>query len=68
MNDDDKSAITITSPDQFEAAIVEPAIEAAVDVRGAWEFQTRGSTYDWRATSSSWRNNSTTKRANTAAV
>ncbi|MBX0304537.1 hypothetical protein [Haloarcula salinisoli] len=50
VKDEYKSAVTVTSPDQFEAAlaaIVETAIEADVDVRGAWEFQTRGSTHDW---------------------
>ncbi|GAB3686110.1 hypothetical protein GCM10028857_17650 [Salinarchaeum chitinilyticum] len=30
------------------AATVEKAIKADVDVRGAWEFQTRGSTHDWK--------------------
>lgn len=50
MKDDYKSAVTITSTDEFEAAlaaIIETAIEDGVDVRGAWEFQTRGSTHDW---------------------
>ncbi len=42
--------VTITSEEEFEAvlaAAVETAIEADVDVRGAWEFRTRGSTHDW---------------------
>jgi len=50
MKDDYKSAVTITSSEEFEAAlaaIIETAVEADVDVRGAWEFQTRGSTHDW---------------------
>ncbi len=50
MKDDYKSAVTITSPDEFEAAlaaIIETAIETDVDVRGAWEFRTDGSTHDW---------------------
>ena len=41
---------SITSTDEFEAVlaeVVEKAIEADVDVRGAWEFRTRGSTHDW---------------------
>ena len=41
---------SITTDDEFEAILaeaVEKAIKADVDVRGAWEFQTRGSTYDW---------------------
>lgn len=40
----------ITSAEDFEAVLaeaVEKAIERDVDVRGAWEFRTRGSTYDW---------------------
>ncbi|MDS0259952.1 hypothetical protein NDI56_11155 [Haloarcula sp. S1CR25-12] len=50
MKDDYKSAVTITNPDEFEAAlaaIIEIAIEDDVDVRGAWEFRTDGSTRDW---------------------
>ncbi len=41
---------SITSADEFEAVlaeVVEKAVEADVDVRGAWEFRTRGSTHDW---------------------
>ncbi|MCW8172907.1 hypothetical protein [Natrialba swarupiae] len=41
---------SITTDDEFEAILaeaIEKAIEADVDVRGAWEFRTRGSTYDW---------------------
>lgn len=41
---------SITSADEFEAVLaeaVEKAIENDVDVRGAWEFRTRGSTHDW---------------------
>jgi hypothetical protein len=50
MKDDYKSAVTVTSPEEFEAAltaIIETAVETDVDVRGAWEFQTDGSTHDW---------------------
>lgn len=42
--------VSITSADEFEAVLaeaVEKAIGEDVDVRGAWEFRTRGSTYDW---------------------
>ncbi|WP_049907288.1 hypothetical protein [Halovivax asiaticus] len=42
--------VSITSPGEFEtvlAAAVETAIEANVDVRGAWEFETCGSTHNW---------------------
>ncbi|WP_254763036.1 hypothetical protein [Natrinema marinum] len=42
--------VSITSADEFESILaeaVEKAIEAEVDVRGAWEFRTRGSTHDW---------------------
>ena len=40
----------VTSGDEFEAVlaeVVENAIEEQVDVRGAWEFRTNGSTHDW---------------------
>lgn len=50
MKDDYKAAVNITTSAEFEAAltaIVETAVEEEVDVRGAWEFQTRGSTHDW---------------------
>jgi hypothetical protein len=41
---------SITSADDFEAVLaeaVEQAIKADIDVRGAWEFRTGGSTHDW---------------------
>jgi hypothetical protein len=41
---------SIASADEFEAVLaeaVEKAIKSDVDVRGAWEFRTRGSTHDW---------------------
>jgi len=50
MKDDYKSAVSITSTEEFEAAlaaIVETAVEDGIDVRGAWEFRTDGSTHDW---------------------
>jgi len=50
MKDDYKSAVSITSTEEFEAAlaaIVETAVEDDIDVRGAWEFRTDGSTHDW---------------------
>lgn len=50
MTNDRLNDITVTSDDEFEdalAAVVEAAIREDVDVRGAWEFQTKGSTYNW---------------------
>lgn len=50
MTHDKLRDVTVTSADEFEAVlaeVVEKAIEADVDVRGAWEFRTRGSTHDW---------------------
>ncbi|MFC4989816.1 hypothetical protein [Saliphagus infecundisoli] len=50
MTRDQLDDVTITSSDEFEAILaeaVEKAVETEVDVRGAWEFRTRGSTYDW---------------------
>ncbi|MFB6077730.1 MAG: hypothetical protein ABEJ80_01970 [Halarchaeum sp.] len=50
MTHDCLDDISVTDADDFEAllaAVVEKAVEADVDVRGAWEFQTRGSTHDW---------------------
>ena len=50
MTRDPLADVDISSTDEFEAvlaAAVETAIESDVDVRGAWEFQTRGSTHNW---------------------
>jgi hypothetical protein len=50
MTRDLLSDISIESSEEFEAvlaAAVEKAVESDVDVRGAWEFRTRGSTHDW---------------------
>lgn len=50
MTRDQLRDVSITSADGFEAILaeaVEKAIEADVDVRGAWEFRTRGSTHEW---------------------
>lgn len=44
------SDVSITSTEDFEAVLaetVEKAVEADVAVRGAWEFQTEGSTHEW---------------------
>lgn len=44
------SDVSVTSGDEFEAVLkegVEKAIEAGVDVDGAWEFQTNESTHVW---------------------
>jgi hypothetical protein len=50
MTPDTHSDIAIESTDEFEAAlaaIVETAILNDIDVRGAWEFETGGSTHRW---------------------
>lgn len=50
MTDDIKSTLTITSTEEFEAAlaaVVETAIAADVDVRGAWEFRNGEPDSDW---------------------
>ena len=50
MTRDQLAEVPITNSDEFEAVLaeaIERAIMAGVDVRGAWEFQTRGSTHDW---------------------
>jgi len=50
MTRDQLRDVSITSAAEFEAIpaeAVEKAVEANVDVRGAWEFRTRGSTHDW---------------------
>lgn len=42
--------LTIDSAEAFETAlatVVERATVGGVDVRGAWEFRTSGSTHDW---------------------
>lgn len=47
---DDTTAATITNPDEFEdalAELIESAIEADIDIRGAWEFRTPSSSLDW---------------------
>jgi hypothetical protein len=41
---------SIESAQDFKSQLkelVETAVKADVDVRGAWEFQTKGSTHDW---------------------
>jgi hypothetical protein len=50
MTRDQLQDVSITSAAEFKAVLaeaVEKAIKADVDVRGAWEFQTRGSTHNW---------------------
>ena len=50
MTRDKLDAVSIASSDEFEAILarlIEKAIEVDVDVRGAWEFRTGGSTHDW---------------------
>lgn len=50
MNEDALSDIDVEGPDDFEdllAQMIEKADHAGVDVRGAWEFRTKGSTYYW---------------------
>ena len=50
MTDEKSLDVSITTPEEFEAvlaAAVEKAIKADVDVHGAWEFRTGGSTHDW---------------------
>ena len=44
------SDVSISSEAEFESVLaeaVERAVKNGVDVRGAWEFQTRGSTHNW---------------------
>lgn len=50
MTDDHLSDVAITTAADFEsllAELVEKAVKQDVDVRGAWEFRTAGSTHDW---------------------
>lgn len=50
MTGDNLSDLTISSNEEFESvlgAVVEKAIEADIDVRGAWDFETRDSSHYW---------------------
>jgi hypothetical protein len=50
MTGDKYSDISVSTPGEFEAAlaaVVEAAVIDDIDVRGAWEFQTRGSAHNW---------------------
>lgn len=50
MTRNDLDDVRITTGDEFRALLRELVEKAAlkdVDVRGTWEFSTRGSTYNW---------------------
>lgn len=50
MTTDPLSDVRITDSAEFKAVLartVEKAVEENVDVRGAWEFETQGSTHGW---------------------
>lgn len=50
MTQNPLSDVSITNSEEFErvlAALVENADHGGVDVRGAWEFKTRGSIHEW---------------------
>jgi hypothetical protein len=50
MTGDKYSDISVSTSGEFEAAlaaVVEAAVIDDIDVRGAWEFQTRGSAHNW---------------------
>ncbi|MHB9287710.1 hypothetical protein ACKVMT_11820 [Halobacteriales archaeon Cl-PHB] len=50
MTRDHLTDVSISTAEEFEdvlAEAIEIAIKSDVDVRGAWEFRTRGSTHDW---------------------
>ncbi len=50
MTHDQLRDVSITNADEFQAVLaeaVEKAVKSDVDVRGAWEFRTDGSTHDW---------------------
>lgn len=50
MTRDQLGNVSVTSDEEFEAVlaeVVKKAIEADVDVRGAWEFRTDGSPQEW---------------------
>lgn len=50
MSQHDLSDVSIEREEDFEALLaeaVQKADHAGVDVRGAWEFRTKGSTYHW---------------------
>jgi hypothetical protein len=47
---DDLRDLSVDSDEQFRAAlaaVVESAVENDLDVRGAWAFETGGSTHNW---------------------
>lgn len=50
MSRDPLADVQITSQEAFKSllsALVETSIKQDVDVRGTWEFETRGSTHNW---------------------
>lgn len=44
---DDGDVATAEAFEDVLAEAIERAIKNGVDVRGAWEFRTQGSTHDW---------------------
>lgn len=50
MTRDQLKDVPLSTAQEFESVLaeaIERAVTNGVDVRGPWEFQTRGSTHDW---------------------